>query len=244
MTDSGRGPALVHDAFALEIRILGVLDDGDAQGAGQLERAPHDLGVPDRLPVVGHGDRAGLDQILDLGQLLAHLPARDRGDGMDPRVTRFPGAPDHPLDARPIVEGRRGVRHAGHRGEPAARRGTGPGLDGLLLLLARLAQMNVDVHEPRADDRPRDLYHLRRAVPAHVGGRVLAPSGNTAVRDPEILDAVDAARGVEDPTAADAERVRHGFSWSPAAALRAWIRPAPCVRRGDRARPCAPRLRS
>jgi len=37
-------------------------------------------------------------------------------------------------------------------------------------------------------------------------------AGNTAVHDPEILDAVDPACGIEDPTAADAERARHGPS--------------------------------
>jgi len=59
---------------ALEIRILGVLDHRDAEPPRQLQRAAHELGVPDRLSVIGDRDRTGGDQVLDLGQALAICP--------------------------------------------------------------------------------------------------------------------------------------------------------------------------
>ena len=245
------GPALVHDAVPLEIGILGVLDDRHAQGAGQLERPAHDLRVPHRLSVVGDRDRARLDQLLDLGQGFAHLSAGHRGDGMDARVPALAGAPDHVFDPRAVVERRGGVRHAGDRGEAAPRRGAGSRLDRLLLFLPRLAQVHVDVHEPGTDHGALHRQHLGGTALADLGGRVLPQAGDLAVHDPEILHAVDAARGIEDPTAADAERARHGPSSSPSSlsspspeAAPPPTRRAPCAPRAGREPPSSPRRRS
>ena len=238
-------PALVHDAVPLEVGVFGVLDDGNAQGTGQLERTAHDLRVSHRLPVVGDRHRARLDQLLDLGQRFPHLPARDRRDGVDARVSTLARPPDHVLDPGTVVERRVRVRHAGDRGEPAARRGPGSRIDRLLLFLAGLAQVHVDVHESGADDGALDRQHLGGAVGSDVRGRVLSQAGDLAVHDPEILDAIDAARGIEDSTAADAERARHGPSSSPwASDAPPPTRPAPCVPRAGREPPFSRRPRS
>ena len=71
-------------------------------------------------------------------------------------------------------------------------------------LIGRMAELVVQVESPS-----------RVAIVADVRGGVLAQAGDRPVRDPQILHAVDAARRIQDPTAADAERARHGPSGSP-----------------------------
>ena len=64
------------------------------------------------------------------------------------------------------VDRRLGVGHAGDRREAAGQRGGGAGLDRLVLLAARLAQLRVHVDQARRDDLARGVDHVlvRRAV--------------------------------------------------------------------------------
>ena len=63
--------ALVHDAFADQIGILGVVHDQRVEIAGVGQRAAHHLRVGDAAVAVGEGDGAGGLQQADLGHLLA-----------------------------------------------------------------------------------------------------------------------------------------------------------------------------
>ena len=91
---------------------------------------------------------------------------------MRPRTARrLVRGREHRADDRGVVERRPRVRHRDHAGEPAARGGAASGLDGLGFLVARLAQVHVQVDEPRrhARIRPRRARerrpHPRRATP-------------------------------------------------------------------------------
>ena len=84
--------ALVRDAVALERRVLAVVDDGHAEQARVLERAPHQQRRRHRPAVVGHGDAARLPQLAELGELLALRSTRDRADRVDAREPGLRGA--------------------------------------------------------------------------------------------------------------------------------------------------------
>ena len=64
------------------------------------------------------------------------------------------------LGHRRRVVHRVGVRHAAHRGVAAGRRRAGAGLDVFLVLLARLAQVRVQVDEAGREPQARRLDHL------------------------------------------------------------------------------------
>ena len=81
--------ALVRAAFALERRILAVLDHRHAEHARVFERAPRQKRRRHRMPIVGHRDAAGGAQLGDVGQLLAFLPARHGADRIDAREVGF-----------------------------------------------------------------------------------------------------------------------------------------------------------
>ena len=81
-------------------------------------------------------------------------PARSDGDGAGGVHVARRGAAEveHLLHDAGAVDGRRGVGHGDDGRVAAERRASGAGLDGLGLLLARLAQVAVDVDEAGADD--------------------------------------------------------------------------------------------
>ena len=64
-------------------------------------------------------------------------------------------------DGAGIVNRRRRVRHANDGSESAARRRRRAGGDGFLGRLARLAQMHVQINQPRTDHQPFDVQPLR-----------------------------------------------------------------------------------
>ena len=58
---------------------------------------------------------------------------------------------EHEFDLPLVIQRRLGVGHAADGGEPPRHRRRRPGGDGLLLLVARLAKMNVNVDQSRRD---------------------------------------------------------------------------------------------
>ena len=68
------------------------------------------------------------------------------------------------LDRALGVDGRIGVGHAGHGSEPAVDGRGGARLDRLGILEPRLAEVYVDVDQPRRDDPPGGIDHFRGAV--------------------------------------------------------------------------------
>jgi hypothetical protein len=180
--------ALVHHAGAGQVVVLGVLGDRDAEVPRVEEGAAHQLGVPDRQAVVRDRHRAGAHHLADLGQALPRQPLRHRADRVDARPAGAPRLGDDVLGHRPVVVDRIGVGHAGDAGEAARRRRPRAALDRLLVLLPRLAQVDVDVDEAGADDAAGGVEG------AHPAGGLDAAAdlGDLAVLDQQVRRLVEA----------------------------------------------------
>jgi hypothetical protein len=114
-----RHGALVHVTVTFEIGILLVRDHRSPGRPRVLERAPHRLGRAHRPPIVGERDRARGGERHHLGECLALLAERHRGNGMHASPDRFTPASDHPLYAGDRVDHGAGVGHREHVGEAA-----------------------------------------------------------------------------------------------------------------------------
>src|SRR5262245_45846960 len=225
-----RDGALVHYAGANEIFVLAMLDERQAQWRGVLHRQPHHAPAAHRPPIVGEGDRAGLGQFHHLGQLAPLLAARDRRDGPYPRRSLL-RAVTYSIKQRRRVEDGIGVGHAANRREAAARRRPRASGDRLLALVARLAQVRVEVHEARRDDPASRRLDHTRVTP--LGGERRAEANR---RHPLALDqrrawAVESLAGIEDATGAQEQELSHAPTVPPVRA------------RAPPAAPCAPRRR-
>ena len=128
-----------------------------------------------------------------LGQLLPLAPLADGADGIDVRLPRALALEHDELGRRLAVDRRDRVGHAGHRGDAAGQRGRGAGGDRLVFLVARLAEVDVDVDQARADDQPAGVDHDLGLLVARARRQDLAPA------DPEVADLVDVLAGVDDP---------------------------------------------
>ena len=145
---------------------LGMVEHRLVEHQAVLEGPAHQLGVVDRGAVVAEGHRPGLDQLADLGQFLPLAVLAHAGDDEDVAVAGLGGLVADELDRALAVDGRVGVGHAGDRGEAAGQRRGRARLDRLVLLEARLAEVDVHVDQARGDDPARGVEHFRPAVGA------------------------------------------------------------------------------
>src|SRR5690606_10230459 len=113
---------------------------------------------------------AGADELADLGEPLTLESDGDRADRVDPGGADAPSLREDEADGGGVVDRRVGVRHGADGGEPTGGSGTRARRDRLLVLAAWLAQVDVDVDEPRRDDEAGDVDHL-----GPVGRRDVAP---------------------------------------------------------------------
>src|SRR5437763_736467 len=149
----------------------------------------------------GQGSGPRLRRLRQLGQLLApevlrHGPDRvDGDDALDPRLRQ-----DVVGDGAVVVDGH-GVGHAGGRGEASRRRRAGARRDRLLVLVPGFAQVDVDVDEARADDLAPGVHELG----AGRRGEALADTLDLPVGDEDVLDGVDAVRGIDHAPVPDEE---------------------------------------
>jgi hypothetical protein len=135
-------------------RVLAVGEDRLPEHLGVFERAPHELGVGDRHPVVRERDRAGLGHLAQLRQLLPLEPLRDGAHGEDVRRAGFAGLRVHVDHADRVVAHAARVGHHGDAREAAGDRRRGARGDRLLVLAPRLAEVDVHVDEAGDDDQP------------------------------------------------------------------------------------------
>ena len=112
----------------------------------------------------------------------------------------------HELDRAGAVGHRRGIRHHHHGGEPAGGRGLRTGGDRLLVGLARLAEVNMDVDQPRAG---------HQAAGIDLAGALLRDGGKrgneSAVADEDVADRIPLGGRVDDAGILNPER-GHGQS--------------------------------
>ena len=182
--------AFVHDAAARQLQVLGMAEHRLVEHAAIFQGPAHDLGADHRRAVVGEGDGAALDQAADLRQFLPLPALGDGADGKDVGVAGPLGLEIDELGRRLAVEGRLGVRHARHRGDAAGQGRRRAGGDGLVLLAARLAQMDVHVDQAGADDLARRRRWCGRRCSSGCGPMPRMRSS----RDPQVGDLVEVLR--------------------------------------------------
>ena len=79
--EPARALALRHHPLAAQRPVLADRHDERVEVARVGQRAAHGLRVGDRMRPVGEGDRAGLGEQADLGDLVAPEPLGQRGAG-------------------------------------------------------------------------------------------------------------------------------------------------------------------
>ena len=150
----------VHRASPGHARVFGVLDHRQPGTRRGGQRLVHDGFPQDRLAVIGDRDRArGLERAV-FGKRFAHAAARGGGNGKDAR-TRVALRTLHPAGGLHRVVDRNRVGHGADGGESTCRSRRGPGGNGLLVALARLAQVDVDIDQARGDHQALGLDDLR-----------------------------------------------------------------------------------
>ena len=167
-----------------------------------LERLAQHAGPHHRKAIVGEADRPGVGQLGHLGQLLAALAAGDRGQepGGDPSLRS--GALAKRLEHRRRVDDGVRVRHREYLAVAAGRGGPGAGVDVLLVLPARRAQVHVGVDECRDRDEALGIHQLgavwrlQRARRAQL--RHLAVPDQKVGRCIERSPRVERARGADE----------------------------------------------
>src|SRR6266480_5659186 len=178
-----------------------VTDHGHAERQDVLHRATVEARVHHALAVVREGDAPRLRELRQLRELLTPEATRDGADRVDAHGAVLPrlGA-DVVGDGAVVVDGAR-VRHARDRREAAGRRRARPRRDGFLVLVAWLAQVHVDVDEPRADDLAASVQDLRPRRRLEVFPDAL----DLLAGDQHVLRAVHAVRRVDDAAVLDEE---------------------------------------
>jgi hypothetical protein len=141
------------------------------------------------VPVVADRHRSRGHQLTELRELFPLLAESHGTDGVDAR-----GAGCRPLlhdepDRRLIVDRRIRVRHGADAREATGGRGHGPRGNGLAVLLARLAQMGVDIDETGRDHQPAHIAYLRALWRALVA----AHARNAAVGNQHVVHVVEIA---------------------------------------------------
>ncbi len=170
-----------------------MVDDWHTEHAGVLERAAHQKRRRHGTAIVGERHAAGSFLFAELGELLPFRAERHCADRIHARQSRFGGFLEDELGDAGVVVDRFGVRHAGDGGESAGDGRSRAGGDRLLVFLTRLAQVHVNIDQPRRDHpAARDLEHL-----GAIGWKVLADAPDHTVLDQHIEFAVPAARGID-----------------------------------------------
>ena len=163
--EPGRDRALVHGRAARERGILRVLDDRHSEEAGVLEGVPQQRAVGKPLPVVGERDGARDPHFAELRELFPELAAGDRADGIEPRPRLAPRLGRDELRDRAVVDDGVRIGHRADRGKSAGGGGPQPRSDRLRILAARLAQVGVQVDEPRQHNEPGGVERSPRRPP-------------------------------------------------------------------------------
>ena len=169
-----------------------------------MQRAAHQPGRGDGHAVVGEGDRAGVGQLAHLGQLLPALASRDRGEEAGRHRRVLPRGLDESAECRGRVDDRIGVRHREDRAVTAGRGGRSAARDGLLVLAAGRAEVDVRVDEGGRKDEP---VGLEDAVLVCVD--LLGDLGDRPVVDAHLEPRVDPLHRIQYARAAD-DDVRAG----------------------------------
>ena len=202
-TEHGRNEALGGLGAGRLLGVLRMVDHRQAEHPGIEQRAPQERTGPDRRAVVGEADDAGIGELADRREGLAHA-ADAHGAIRQDRHRRTGGRSGrpHPRDDPRLVGGRRRVRHRADGREAAVRRRREPGRDRLGVLVAGLAEVDVEVDEAGRHDDPAVVDALRLGA-LQPGDRLEDP-----VRHDDLARSLASGDRIDEPRPADLE-VRH-----------------------------------
>src|SRR5690606_4071032 len=181
--------AFVHVAILGETRVLGVLGDDTVSPRQVLHRPAQQTGVDESVTVVGEDARPGLDQLVEVSQVLALPPEGEGARRHDVAQTDLqPAFADEP-GAVAFVDHRHRVGHGHDRGETAGGGCSAAGGDVFFPFLARFPQVDVEVHQawPHPATRGVDLDQG--------GGWGRVPNGDDAVAVDHDVGSDDAVGG-------------------------------------------------
>ena len=144
--------ALVHDRALGQLHVLAVAEDGAVEHRQYsiARRMISELTTGEPSSVNATAPPSTRPPISASSAPLRPLVMR--ADGEDVGVAGALGLEVDELGRRLAVDGRLGVGHARDAGHAAGQGGGGAGGDGLVLLAARLAEVDVHVDQPGADD--------------------------------------------------------------------------------------------
>ena len=213
--------AFVHDAAGGQRGILAMIGNGNVERAGVFQRSAHQVTGDDGLAVVRDRDGPGAHHLPELGEPLALLADRDGADRMHARQSGAPRLPHDESHCRLVVGDGIGIRHRADRREPARRGRARAARHRLFVFVAGLAQMHVQIDEPRSDDLALHVAHE-----GAIGRLQSAPDArDLPVLDQHISGAVQVAGGIDDVPALQQNRRRGGHSAPRFAASASSARP-------------------
>ena len=161
---------------------------------------------------VGEADRAGLLEQRELGHVPAGATPCDRAVGIDLGAFELTRATRDELDHGRVVDRRHGIGQAGETGHPARRRGRRAARVGLLVLGARLAQLDAHVDQPRRQARAARVDH--DGVLERRGVQVRTDVGDAPALDHHAAARIQAACRIEQARADDRLAFHHAAARS------------------------------
>src|SRR6266550_3045311 len=146
-TEAGADDPLVHHPAMRERRLLAMIDDGNPECSGVLERRAHEVRAHDWPSIVAHRHSSRANHLAEFSERFTALSNRDRADRMHARRTRATSLTDYESDGSLIVGYGIGVRHRAHRSESTRGRSARAARNCLDVFPSRLAQMRVYIDE-------------------------------------------------------------------------------------------------
>ena len=198
----------MHHAVVRQLQHLGMIQDRLVEHQAVLERPPQQFGILNASRGVGEGDRAGLDQRADFGQLFARPILADAARHEHVAVARAGRLLPDELHAGLGVDRRLGIGQADDRGETAGHRRRRAAFDRFVLLAARFPQLDVQIDQARRDDLAGGRNH------AFVAGRSRVVGGDAAVVDQQVRDAIELLAGINHSAVFDQDARHDGKSSS------------------------------
>ncbi len=236
--------ALVHDAFADQMGVFGVVHDQRVEVAGVGQRPAHHLGIGDAPVAVGERHGAGGLQQADLGHFRAAHALGQRRHRMDVDDRGVAGAAQDEVHRRRIVDHRRGIGLADDGGDAAGGGGLARGRKGFAVAGAGLADKGAHVDQPGCDDPAGAIDDV--GAFGHAGrADAAAAFADGAVGDQHVADPVEIPGGIDQAGVGEQHRAAvgqhvHAFGRLRASASSTAIRTATPISTCSRISDCAP----
>src|SRR6056297_592249 len=177
--------SLVHATITNQGKIFGMAEDWSVKSVCVLESPLHQFAAFNRQTIVGKTNATTLLQLSHLCQNFAlHRPA-DRCDRIEISASLPVGLVDQVTGHRQVVVDRAGIWHAGQRGDASGCRRTGAADNIFLVLLARIAQVSMDVDQSRGHQQPARIDNL-----SITRSQIFAELSNQTILNANVLNRI------------------------------------------------------